>query len=47
MDYKALIFEKEKGIAVLTLNRPDKLNAMTGRLCWQLEEFREPVMKEV
>lgn len=29
MDGKELILEKEKGLAILTLNRPEKFNAMT------------------
>lgn len=32
MSYQDLILEKKKGVAVITLNRPDKLNALGKRL---------------
>src|SRR5260221_12544636 len=31
MDYQNLLLEKRDGIAILTVNRPDKLNALDGR----------------
>jgi enoyl-CoA hydratase len=28
MEFKTLLFEQQEGIAVITINRPDKLNAL-------------------
>lgn len=32
MEYKDVIYSEENGIATLTLNRPDKMNALTGEM---------------
>ncbi len=43
MEYKDIILKKEEGIATITLNRPEKLNAATERM---LEELFDTI-KEV
>jgi len=36
MGYETMTFSKEDGVAVLTLNRPDKLNAISPAMWWEL-----------
>ena len=36
MDYQSIILTREKGIATITLNRPEVLNAMNSRLSMEL-----------
>lgn len=38
MTYECILVEKERGVAVLTLNRPDKLNAMNRQLTLELHD---------
>jgi enoyl-CoA hydratase len=37
--YKTLIYEKKDNIGVLTVNRPDKLNALSNELTEELQKF--------
>ena len=39
MEYKNLKFERQDTIGVLTLNRPDKLNAISVELAHELVHF--------
>src|ERR1700726_5280236 len=38
MDYEHILVEREDGVGILTLNRPDKLNAMNRRLSRELRD---------
>ena len=36
MDFQDILFDVSDGIATITLNRPDKLNAFTGRMMFEI-----------
>src|SRR6516165_6317154 len=38
MNYEHILVEKEDGVGILTLNRPDKLNAMNRQLAGELRD---------
>ena len=38
MTYEYILVEKEQGVAILTMNRPDKLNAMNNQLSTELHD---------
>jgi len=44
MDFKSIILEKDKGIARITLNRPDAMNALTPEMLREMEMAQEDVM---
>jgi len=46
MDYEHLIYTKEEGIATITLNRPQKLNAFTPAMYQGLSEIIEEVASD-
>jgi len=43
MPYQAIIYEKEDSIALITLNRPDSLNALNLRLAEELEQVADEI----
>ncbi|HEY1301430.1 MAG TPA: enoyl-CoA hydratase/isomerase family protein, partial [Stellaceae bacterium] len=38
MSYEHILVEREDGVGILTMNRPDKLNAMNRRLSAELRD---------
>ena len=36
MDYKHILYAEADGVAVITVNRPDKLNALDGAVMFEL-----------
>jgi enoyl-CoA hydratase len=46
MSYETLIFEKEEGIGIVTMNRPDRLNALSFKLKEELGAVFEVMEKD-
>ncbi len=46
MNYEALYLEKSSHVAVLTLNRPDRLNAINRQLRYELHMALDEVAGE-
>ena len=46
MEYDTLLYEKSKGIATITLNRPEVLNALNQRLWLELQNSLEDAQKD-
>ena len=46
MKYEDIIFERDDGIATITLNRPEKLNALTPRTCLEVTEAIKEVSED-
>lgn len=46
MDFQCIIYEKENGIATITLNRPEVLNAMNKQLWLDFQAALEDVKKD-
>jgi enoyl-CoA hydratase len=44
--YKTLIYEKKEHIGLLTVNRPDKLNALSNELIGELDSLLDEVEKD-
>ena len=43
MQQRVLLVEKKDGIATLTLNRPDQMNALSLELRWELQAALEDI----
>lgn len=46
MDFKTIILEKDEGIARITLNRPEVMNAITSEMVNELEIAQKEVMND-
>ncbi len=44
--YKTLLYEKKDNIGILTINRPDKLNAISSELTTELKSFLNEIEKD-
>ena len=44
--YKTLLYEKKDNIGILTINRPDKLNAISNELTTELKSFLDEVDRD-
>lgn len=46
MSYETLLYEKEEGIGIVTLNRPDRLNALSFKLREELQHVFEQMEQD-
>jgi 2-(1,2-epoxy-1,2-dihydrophenyl)acetyl-CoA isomerase len=46
MVYQSILYEKEDGVAIITLNRPDKLNALDAGILQEMARALEDVGKD-
>lgn len=46
MTYETLILEKENGIGIVTLNRPDRLNAINTQLILDIEDVLDEIYED-
>jgi len=46
MKYETIIYEKEGGIRIVTLNRPDRLNAINYQLAFELDKVLQEVEED-
>lgn len=46
MDYQDLLFQRDDGVALVTLNRPDRLNAISPRLVHELLDVIESTERD-
>ena len=47
MDYKTIIFEKDKEIGILRFNRPKQLNAINDEMMNELDEFLDNISEDI
>jgi enoyl-CoA hydratase/carnithine racemase len=46
MAYETLIYEKEGGIGIITLNRPERLNAINFQLAFELDRLLDEILED-